>query len=404
MITNIDMLHKQVWTRFVRMPYGHVLDYADQNGNTVIPTAEECKNALPNVLGWGVSIENGAFFSGLYLYGLCEKYDKQPGEQLRKEINIIANGLLILCDVADTDGCIVRGVADDGKSHYPFSSEDQFGPWLLGLWRLMRSSSCSETLRRDIAKRMIRSLNGIHAAGWLIPTEWPGVTRGTYIGRDWRGVTKLLFSAAAACELGLLERSEFDSLAEEKPAGSIYTRYEIVSHGFAPDMIRDTSLIQFWIDICAQLCAHALITLDGRRALYYRRGCENNGIAVTEFFGEYKKYIAEEDKTLSYNWRVLLDDVRPWRNADEAVSEAGRQIGLFFRKYSPGMHAEKKYLGQAIFACWIAVVSGDRTAARHAYECLCEIIGGIDWAACGYSFAFAAEAAAYCYEGLWEEL
>ena len=70
---NIERLHKQVWSRFVRMPYGHLLDYADKNGQTVIPTAAECRGSVPNALAWGVSIENGGFFSGLYLYGLCEK-------------------------------------------------------------------------------------------------------------------------------------------------------------------------------------------------------------------------------------------------------------------------------------------------------------------------------------------
>jgi hypothetical protein len=78
-------------------------------------------------------IENGAFFGGLYLYSLCEKYDFEPDAKLQNEIKILADGLLLLCDVCKCDGCIARGVADDGVSHPPFSSEDQFGPWMLGL-------------------------------------------------------------------------------------------------------------------------------------------------------------------------------------------------------------------------------------------------------------------------------
>ncbi len=47
------------------MPYGHLLDYADADGHTAIPTACELTAGLPNVLAWGTPIENGAFFGGL---------------------------------------------------------------------------------------------------------------------------------------------------------------------------------------------------------------------------------------------------------------------------------------------------------------------------------------------------
>lgn len=67
---NTDILHKQVWERFIRMSYGHLLDYADEKGDTVIPTAEQLNKGLPNTLAWGLPIENGAFFGGLYLYSL----------------------------------------------------------------------------------------------------------------------------------------------------------------------------------------------------------------------------------------------------------------------------------------------------------------------------------------------
>lgn len=396
---NTNILHEQVWTRFIRMPYGHLLDYADENGHTAIPAASELTAGLPNALAWGTSIENGAFFGGLYLYGLCEKYDFAPDDKLKNEIHIIADGLLLLCDVCKRDGCIARGVADDGVSHPPFSSEDQFGPWLLGLWRLSHSPASDDAMRGEIRKRLVRALGGVRAAEWRIPTEWEGVTRGLYAGKDWRGVSKLLFSAAIAREVGILDDAEFERLAAEHPNGSLYSRPEIVSHGFAPDMIRNTGLIQFWIDVCAQICVRELLELDAPRSEYYRAGLAANGLAVVEFLREYEKYIAEAGKPLSYNWRVLLDDVRPWKNADEAVEEAGRQLSIFFRQQSPGMHDEKQFLGQALFGCWIAVIGGGREA-DYAYECLSDASERVNWAGCGYSFAFAAEAAIYCYQNL----
>ncbi len=330
---------------------------------------------------------------------MCEKYDYAPDDKLKNEIRILADGLLLLCDVCRQDGCIARGVADDGASHPPFSSEDQFGPWLLGLWRLSHSPASDDSLRGEIRKRLIRSLGGVRAAGWRIPTEWEGVTRGSYAGKDWRGVSKLLFSAAIAKEMGILDDAEFERLAAERPNGSIYCRPEIISHGFAPDMIRNTGLIQFWIDICAQICVRELLGLDALRSEYYRLGLAANGSAAVGFLREYEKYIAEAGKPLSCNWRVLLDDVRPWKNADEAVAEAGRQLSIFFHQQSPGMHDEKQFLGQALFGCWIAVICGGREA-DYAYECLSDAAERVNWAGCGYSFAFVAEAAIYCYQNL----
>ena len=397
---NTELLHNQVWTRFIRMPYGHLLDYADQSGHTVIPTAADLQASLPNPLAWGVSIENGAFFTGLYLYGLSEKYECAPEEQLKKEILILANGLFLLCDVCKTDGCIARGVAEDGVSHPPFSSEDQLGPWLLGLWRLLHSPASDQALRNEIRKRLIRTLVGIRAVNWAIPTEWEGVMRGSYAHKDWRGVAKLMFSAAVAREIGVIGNTEFEAIATQRPDDSLYNRVEIIAQGFTPDMIHNPFLIQFWIHICAQLCVCSLLTLDPPRAHYYRKGLATNGAAVVSFLKDYEKYIDVAGNTLCYDWRPLLADVRPWKNAKEAVAEADRQLHIFFQQISPGMHDEKQLLGHALSGAWIAVVSGDEKASRYAYQCLGDASRRVNWEGCGYCFAFMAEAAIYCYQNL----
>lgn len=395
---NTEILHKQVWGRFIRMPYGHLIDYADKNGHTVFPTGEQLQAGHPNAFAWGLPIENGAFFTGLYLYSLCEKYDFAPDETLKNEIKILANGLLILCDVCKHDGCIARGVADDGVSHPPLSSEDQAGPWLLGLWRLMHSPASDEEMRADIKKRLIRTLSGIRNAGWRVSSEWEGVTGGNFSGKDWRGTSKLVFAAAAAKELGIIDDAEFERLVNERPDGGLYNRPEILSNGFAPDMIRETVLIQFWIDICAQLCVRELCNMDVKRAEYYRKGLAANAAVTVNFFREYEKYIDAERKPLCYDWRKLLEDIHPWNNVGEAYTEALRQLNIFFHQMSPGMSNEKSMLGQAMFACWIAVVGGDKASADLAYECLADASERVNWAECGYCFAFAAESAIYCYQ------
>ena len=395
----ITALHELVWRRYIRMPYAHLLDAADEHGNAHIPTAEEIKHNLPNVMAYATSIADCAFFGGLYLFGLREKYDTLPNENLKKEIAQLANGLLLLCDVSHTDGFIARGVAaDDGVSHYPCSSTDQVGPFVLGLWRLLRSPAADKALCAEIKPRLTRTLRGLMATGWRVPTEWEGVTLGSFADADWRGVSKCLFLAAVARELGLLADDAFASMTTEKPQKSIYTRTEIVSHGFAPDMLKNNGLIQFWIDVCAHLAARELVSLDPANAMLYKQGLRANCAAVVPFLREYKTYNKQENKEFNHNWRLLLPHVEPWEGADAAYAEAKRQNHIWPDLYNPLRNIERKTLSQAFFGAWIAVTGGDEAAALYAKECLLNAADTVEWEKVGHSYAFAVEAALACFD------
>ena len=394
----INELHDLLWRRFIRMPYGHLLDAADELGNAHIPTAEEVAAGLPNVMSYSTSIADCAFFGGLYLYGLCEQYDLAPTDRLKEEVQILANGLLLLCDIGKVDGFIARGVATDGVTHYPCSSTDQVGPWVLGLWRLLHSPAADVSLCAEIRPRLERTLSGLIAAGWDIPTEWEGVSKGSFAHKDWRGVAKGLFLAAVARDMGLLTPAQFECFAQEKPKNSIYFRAEIVSNGVAPDMVRNQSLVQFWICACAQLCTRELITLDPPRAAYYRRGLFANGAVVVPYLREFTVYNKQENKNFDHNWRRLLPHVQPWSTLEEAFREAGRLNHVWPDQYNPLRNIERKTLSQAFFGAWIAVVSGDERAAAYAYDCLLEGAKTVDWEKVGHSYAFVIEAAVACYQ------
>ena len=392
----INELHRQVWTRYVRKPYGHLLDYADAEGNTVLPAASE---ELPNPLAWGLPIENGAFFGGLYLYSLCEDYDRTPKESTREEIRLLAKGLFLLCDVSTVDGFIARGVCEDGVSHPPYSSDDQVGPWLLGLWRLYRSSASEEAMKEQIRSRLCRTLQGLRRLAWRIPTEQEGVFYGSFAATSFRSAAKGMLCVCLERALGLIGEEELCRFAEEHPDGGVYSRAQILSHGFAPDMIRNTGLIQLWIHLCAQLCTRELCLLDPSREASYRQGLRLNGAVATEFFSEYEGYFPHAREKRSCDWRVLQKDARREEQPAAIVEEAGRQLRSFFAEHSPRMRYEKKFLAPSLFACWIAVVSTDPVAAERGYRSLCEIAKRVDWQECGYGFAFAAEGALLCYEG-----
>ena len=394
-MTRTQILNEQVWRRFVRRGYGHLLDCADGNGDTVIPTADECRDCVPNVMGWSTSIENGGFFGGLYLYGLCLAFTVSPSEKLRGQINTITDGLFLLSDVSETDGFIARGVADDGKAHYPFSSEDQCGPWILGLWKLCNSDAVGVERKEEIKKRLIRTIGGIRRAEFDIPTEIEGVTRGSYAHSDWRGVSKLLFCAAVERELGICGDEEFKKPQNERPDGGIFNRLEIASHGFAPDMVRNTSLIQFWIDVCAHLCLRELVSLDPENSASYLAGMRQNGITVVPFLDDYLKYDNPEKLRYNMNWRELIPGRRPWTTPDEAVREAGRQVTEWSSIHCKAMKPEHCVLGNMIFAAWIAISCEDKMIADHAYEKLCAAVDFTNWETMSRSYAFAAEAALY---------
>ncbi len=392
----VGELRELVERRFVHKPWGYLLDCARPDGSAEIPTPDECRNGIPNVLGWGTSNENGAFFTGLYLYGLCNAYLLEPSDELKAEIMQFCDGLFRLCDIAVQDGCIARGVADDGVSHYPFSSEDQAGPHMLGLWKLMNSPLADDELKAEIERRLVRTLKGIINAGWNIPTEWEGVTRGTWAHADWRGASKLIFFAKLAEQLGLINSDEFERLRDERPDGGFYTRYEICACGFAPDMLRNTGLIQFWIDVCAQLCIKELIQLDPDYSEYYRSGLSKNADSVYWFLDDYKKYDNAGTLEYNHNWRELIAYMLPERrDADEAMREAGSQIGIWNSKLCPRMMNEHRVLGNMLFGAWIALASSGSEVRRYAAEKLYDALDFVDWNTLHRSYAFAAIAAYY---------
>lgn len=395
-IIKIKEMKELINNRFTHKPWNYLLDCAEPDGTAFIPTPEECNKGIPNVLGWTTNNENGAFFTGLYLYALCDAYECEPKAELKSEIVNYTNGLLRLCDVCKNDGCIARGVSDDGISHYPFSSEDQACPFILGLWRMLHSDASDNQLKSEVTARLKRTLKGIREAGWKVPTEWVGVTRGDCSRNDWRGCAKLIFCAKISEELGIIDIKEFENLRNEYPKNSPYTRYEIVSHGFSPDMIRNSELIQFWIDMCAHLCVFEMKNLDKKYSDYYEMGIRNNGYSSYRFFDDFKKYTNSTAPGYCFDWRTVNNNklTKVWDDPDEAVRTAGIQVGEF-NKICKRRHMEHVVLGQCLFAIWIALASDDKKTSEYAQKKLMEAIDYIKWETMACSYVFVAISAYY---------
>ena len=387
-----DFYHELVWKRFIRMPYGHVLDYTDSEGTVYIPMAEECEKAMPNPLGWWTPIENGAFFTGLYTYALLEKYKKDRNEKTAREIGVLVNGLFLLQDIGTVEGFIARGVAEDGKSHFPISSEDQFVPWVLALYAYYKSDLCK--CKEQVKDRLLRALTAVREYGWKIPCDVRGLYRDEWAdAKGWRGISKLLFCARVIFELTGDEEDLwlFERLAAESPQDCIFTRLEIVSQGYAHDMIAYLGIKQSWICVCAHLAIRELLALDARHGEYYKTGLYNNGVTALLNIDEMKTYDNNKDG-FDINWRVLNPLWEDYgENVKKGVEIAVREYSYWAREIVPHRHMEHEVLGNALFAAWIAITCGEKKISDAAVRKLKANSGYIDWEHLHLSYAFAAE-------------
>ena len=390
----LERLHHQVWSRFVRMPQGHLLDYANPNGETTIPTAQECARSMPNALGWWTPIENGAFFGGLYVYALIEQYERTPEKKAAEEIQILIGGLKQLQDVAKVDGFIARGVADDNESHYPFSSEDQVVPWILAMQAYLRSSLCREP--DEIQERLLRVLRPMKENGWRILTDVEGMLLGSWeASASWRAAAKLLYCARVLCMLteDPEDLRHYEALRDSAPEGWPIARKEIVAAGFSHDMVQFQSLKQSWIFLASHLGLRELAILDPENAAYYREGIRLDGVTAFRMIDEMKTYDNKTDG-FDMNWRRLEPLWEPLGDSTrQAVNNALAMGRSWSKEVVPHRHMEHSVLGFALFFAWIAVTCGDGRIEALARKKLTENIPHIHWESLHLCYAFAAEAA-----------
>ena len=390
----IHDLHEIVKRRFIRRPFGQILDYADENGETTVPTPEECREAVPNALGWWTPVENGAFFTGLYLKALLLQYENEPDQADAAEIRLLAQGLQLLNKVSSHPGFIARGVADDGYSHYPFSSEDQAVPWVMGMHAYLKSDLCDDA--EELKAAIISVIRGIRDAGWRIPTDIDGLYSNNWAsGKDFRGVTKMLYLARLLYELTGDENDlgQYISLRDARPDDCCFTRLEITSHGFSADMVGSPSLRQFWICVCSHLALHELAAMDPAHADDFLGAAEANGVTALQLIPQMAEYDNETDG-FSYEWRPLRRFWKPVGNSvPEAVQNALDMCTYWSEEIVPHRHMEHVVLGDAVFASWIAASSGNEKIRKEAEKRIGEAIGHVNWETLHLSYAFAMESA-----------
>lgn len=397
---NAEYLHDLVWTRFVRMPYGHIIDYTDEDGNVYVPTPEECQRAIPNPLGWWTPIENGAFFTGLYLYALIEKYNRHRDEKTAAEIKILVKGLFLLQDVSRTQGFIARGVSHDGHSHYPFSSDDQFTPWVLALYSFYKCKLCEN--KDEVRSRLLRALCAVRDLGWSIPCEIEGLTHiGWGNSPMWRCVCKMLFCARIIYEL-TNDKSDLEhylSLAEGCPDGSVFTRLEIASHGYSHDLVAFLGTKQNWICACSHFGLKELARLDKDNFQYYKDGITSDGITALGVINDIKKYDNQRGG-FDINWRRINHLWEDFNNDKSKGLDIARRENVYWQsEVVPHRKMEHEILGNALFCALIAITCENEKISSEAKKRLLTSCEQVDFDGLRLSYAFVAESGMIFGEG-----
>ena len=386
-------LHKIVWSRFMRAPYVHILDYADKNGVAIIPTNEECQQAKPNPLGWWTPIENGAFFTGLYTYALIEKYNKSKDSDTAQEVEKLIGGLYLLQDVAKTDGFIARGVADDGVSHYPVSSEDQAVPWMMALYAYYKCDLCR--CKNLVKERLLRTLNAIKLNDWRLPTEEGGFSNSWADSCHWRSVVKIVFCARVIYELtGLVQDLQYyNKVLTEKPQDCAFSRGEIISLGYEQDMKAFLGTNQTWICTCGHLAVRELFLLDNENSLLYKTCLHNNGTTALAHTKDVASYDNERGG-FDYDWRPINNLWRYYKgDIADGIANAHEQRRYWSKEIVPHRHEEHHTLGNGLFAYWVAVTCEDENIISAAAQKMQFDFDSVNWYDLHLPYAFVAESA-----------
>lgn len=399
----VDALHDDIWKRFI-YTNGLVLDYVPEGGDQGFPTAEECAAGKPNAVSWWTPVENGAFFTGLYLDGICRRWKLTKAEADKAKAQRLAEGLMQCASVGKTPGFVARFVLSDGRSHYGLGSDDQTGPWFYGLWCYLRSGIPDAAEKERITAKMVEVATALKAKQWMLPCNpigdlRAGQYRGGFGGADYRAVSRLLFVTRALFELTGDEqwRQEYDKVREGKPPGSDKTRLQIVAEAMAGDyaLMPMLSKQQLWIFVNAQEMIRDLYELESDPVIRasYLQALQANARTVMPQLAEAANAADWKSAAFNPDWRALNELWTTQTTSEEATKVAQKQFKLWNNK---GRNLEIKSLREPVCAAWIIfLVPNEGGTEKNAEEVFQRLLKQTDWKNVSSSFGIFAEAAWY---------
>lgn len=392
----VDALHRELSGRFSD-PHGLLYDYTADDGSAIIPTPEECRAGKPNGVAWWCPIENGAFFTGLWLAALVDRWEATRDPAVADRARRAAAGLLLLASVGEHPGFIARGVADDGRSHPPAGSDDQTLPWFYGLWRYLQSAIPAADERRTLSAAMVRVGTALRDNGWLMPSD-PATLgpRGSFASVTPGTCPRLLFTLRALHQvsgddawLALYRRMRDEAGPKGGP-----TRLEVCADG---DLIGEHASPQWdfymlWTKGHTVACLAALARQeeDPSAAARYRAGLDRMVAFAAGRIGK-QAWDPARRPAFQPDWRQLLPLWREQRAMADISAVANAQAREWDR-ISPRKSYELVNMAEPLFACWIVTLGGE-AAVRASAPAIRATLCRYRWSEVTYSTGFAGELA-----------
>ena len=392
----VEQAHSELWRRFVD-EHNIILDYTDLSGRIIRPTPQDCREHKPNALSWGVPVEDGPMFNGLYLDAMCQRWKLTHNELDRVKARRLVDGLLFLASVSNTPGFIARGVATDGRTTYPMGSNDQTTPWLYGIWRYVREGLPGLTERARLVEKFCEVVKVLDANGWRMPCDGgPSKYRGDFSRPTWESAPRLLFVMKAMHEFTGDARwqQRYLEAANEKIGKGKRTRLEICRTGMVFDPGQGPR--HSWTGSEGVICLRALweMETDDEIRSSYMLGLRASAELAVGGLALCRKFDVEGKERFEPNWRLMNEAWKPQHSEAEAVAVALDGLRVQHR-VSPRMHWEKDYVREPCFAAWVVTLCPEKAVVARHREAIHEVINHYRYDRLYMSQFFAAESAWY---------
>jgi hypothetical protein len=396
----IEQANKELWGKFIDQ-YGVIRDYAGET-----PTPEDCALGRPNAIGWWSPIENGSFFTGLYLMAACERAKRSGDKTDKEKAQRLTDGLLKCASVSDVTGFITRGIGTDGKCHYPLGSVDQTIPWYLGLYSYLMSEIPTPKHRKLVMDKLLEVTSALKLLDWKLPCDghFKGDFRGDLKYNNYLEVTTYLFVLRMMYKL-FQEPVWFEEYktalyecprkAVEQVSDSEKTRIDICAAGYRIDTVifkqRNMDKSALWIYVKNQATLAYLKAMENDETIRakYQTGLVKNAQNAMDGIYEYEKFDNDDNKVFGHaNWREGYPHWFPQTTQKDAekLSGMGDQDKLGQRK-----SYEKRYMTNPLAAASIIAMAGD----PQNNELIKKVISHYDYSKLNLSEFFFAEVAYY---------
>ncbi len=388
----VEQAHQEIWRRFIDQ-HGVMIDFTDLDGSINLPTPEECREGKPNALGWFQPIENGAMFNGLYMEAVLNRWRQTKRDDDAEKARRLMEGLLLLNSISDVKGFVGRGVSTDGKSHYPMGSNDQTGPWIIGLWRYWESGLATDVERERIKKHLIETITAIEALDWRMPAEPPFGIRGTFQGFHFEEASRLLFTIKLMSVLtGEVKwQTMYAEEGQKRDAESGLTKLEICGGGMKYFYAKTHN----WTSCVAVAALRGLWELESDPGLkdVYGSGLKASAILAAESLPLAGRFDPDDGTTFSQDWRqAMIPFWKKQATEQEAVTLAEEQLRAFV-KISPRRQPECAFIREPVSAAWIVTLCPDEAVVKPRVAEIERLIAQYDYASLYYCTFFWVESA-----------